>query len=551
MIDATTTAEPTKAPTPSPTKNPTASPTGSPSEMPSGAPSDSPTTSPSAFPSAAPTEPPTLSFAPSGAPTEARVIASSIVIDKSNTRSSTPLLIVGACCAVALASTGMYLYRRGLSDKISRNPAMIAMGSDKDLQGDGSLYSIEKGLGQTQTFDVKFSESESRISEGVSEDGNARLRILPKSIYIPKIFRQRSKEGDEPKNGAVTWNQIREEDLARSSCSSGLAPASAPSPMLSPFFGKGMIPSILSPKNGFGKRTMLVDEPADDELVDVDEAAERGSAAVFQRAGKKARKSPMKEIVVPREAPSGQWDEAYPGNFDLRPSPSGGGQSAKSSESSIEWGIDVSKERPSQASFEDNVAELQDLLVSIKSLGSQERASGAEECDVQMTYTQDSEEANVTSVVSETSPSVGGIDICPVESASTADDASVRGVSFGLPSSQRTAPGITFGRELMNSGRSDEDGTFTFSNIVSDPNNDLYECRAPSGPLGVVVDTTPLGPRVRSLNPLSPIFGKISPGDVVVGVDEVDTVGMEAGEFWKIVSRKANQQVRVLTVLRI
>ena len=102
----------------------------------------------------------------------------------------------------------------------------------------------------------------------------------------------------------------------------------------------------------------------------------------------------------------------------------------------------------------------------------------------------------------------------------------------------------------MNSGRSDKDGTFTFSNIVSDPNNDLYECHAPSGPLGVVVDTTPLGPRVRSLNPLSPIFGKISPGDVVVGVDEVDTVGMEAGEFWKIVSRKANQQVRVLTVLR-
>ena len=89
------------------------------------------------------------------------------------------------------------------------------------------------------------------------------------------------------------------------------------------------------------------------------------------------------------------------------------------------------------------------------------------------------------------------------------------------------------------------------SSIDYDPKNDLYECHAPSGPLGIVVDTTPLGPRVRSLNPLSPIFGNICPGDVIVGVDDVDTVGMEAGEFWQIVSRKANQQQPVLTILRI
>jgi len=53
------------------------------------------------------------------------------------------------------------------------------------------------------------------------------------------------------------------------------------------------------------------------------------------------------------------------------------------------------------------------------------------------------------------------------------------------------------------------------------------------------------------LNPLSPIFGLVSPGDVIVEVDEVDTVGMEAGDFWQVVSRKANQQERFLTILRI
>ena len=110
--------------------------------------------------------------------------------------------------------------------------------------------------------------------------------------------------------------------------------------------------------------------------------------------------------------------------------------------------------------------------------------------------------------------------------------------------------GITFEQELLNSNRKNS-GAFNFRNILSDPKNDLYECRAPSGPLGIVVDTTPLGPRVRSLNPLSPIFGKMNPGDVIVGVDEVDTVGMEAGAFWQIVSQKANQQERVLAVLRI
>jgi len=152
------------------------------------------------------------------------------------------------------------------------------------------------------------------------------------------------------------------------------------------------------------------------------------------------------------------------------------------------------------------------------------------------------------------------MDIAPIESSSTQDNASDRSESSSVRSinppprvlsNTPRGSGITYQRELLSSNRMSGEGSFNFRNIFNDPKNDLYECNAPSGPLGIVVDTTPLGPRVRSLNPLSPIFGKMSPGDVIVGVDEVDTVGMEAGDFWQIVSRKANQRERILTVLRI
>ena len=110
--------------------------------------------------------------------------------------------------------------------------------------------------------------------------------------------------------------------------------------------------------------------------------------------------------------------------------------------------------------------------------------------------------------------------------------------------------GLTFGRELLNSPKAGR-GSFNFQNILNDPNNVLYQCHAPPGPLGIVVDTTPLGPRVKSLNPLSPLFGSIKPGDIIVGIDEIDTVGMEAGNFWKTTAQRANQQERVLTMLII
>lgn len=370
----------------------------------------------------------------------------------------------------------------------------------------------------------------------------SRLR-MPRSIYVPKMFKPAKKESNQH---MITWNQIRDE--GRSPASSGYSPASVPSPVLPPSFAKGLT-SMLSPRKQGPSREQ--------------QAARKEKRNVVQ-------KSPSKDTAVKRVAK----EEARESNVDIcvglnDATSKGGGEhktlcskssGSKSSDSSLDWGIDVSKVQPSKASFEANMAELQNLLVSIKTLGSHE-APIAE--DVAMTYTEDSSEATKAEQNSLKSDAPN-MNIAPVSSASNdstqSESSSARsfhpcnhvaltsGVNAGCGA---VKPGLTYERELLNSERESEE-TINFANIFNDPCNDIYECRQiPSGPLGIVVDTTLLGPRVRSLNPLSPIFGRVSPGDVIVGVDEVITVGMEAGAFWQIVSRKANQQERILAVLRI
>ena len=534
---------------------------------------------------------------------------SSIIIDRSNGRSSTQLLIVGAACLVVITSTSAYLYRRGSGQhKRKRPPAQIEVSSPKHGGlGMVSPYSFENNLDHVHpAFDINYSESESRISSSdtyeyiyaaknksnenngglvyidlengrvdiddvpnsvsiikmaelsnagklksggnVHDDetpGSYKLR-MPKSIYVPKFF-HRTKEGEENTKETITWNQIREED--RSPASSGYAPASVPSPMLSPFFVKG----LSSLYAGIGKKGGILYETNSNEI-DGDTTDDVNGKSLdkqsIKKGWKRGVKSPLREVVVKR-------DDRSPGSDVFADLDNGVTQddvgdrargqrsprtavSRSSDGSSIEWGIDVSKV---PGAFEANMAELQNLFVSIKCMGSAtDDKSTPPKSEVQMTYTEDSLETDGTFLAN----------IAPIESSST-HSTSVRSFHSpprdGLPNSQNGS-GITYERELLNANRINCEG-ISFRNIFNDPKNDMYECHVPSGPLGIVVDTTSLGPRVRSLNPLSPLFGKICPGDVVVGVDEVDTVGMEAGDFWQIVSRKANQQQRILTLLRI
>ncbi len=554
-----------------------------------------PSLGPTVVPSQSPTQSAHPSHLPSNPPTEDKIVESSIIIDQSSRRSSTELLIVGACCLVFIASTSAYLYKRGSGGhKRKRPPAKIEVSSPKHSDGPMiSPYSIENNLNLGHhTFDINYGESGSRMpssddyeyyaakkkrlqndgglvgvdletgrfdinhvpnsvsiinmtkesnanmilpckTDDPETPGSTRLR-MPKSIYVPKFF-QRAKEGVENVKQPISWNQIRAED--RSPASSGFAPASVPSPFL-----KGMS-SLYA---GIGK-SVSFNETSNSE-VDGDitvSTNEKSSDKISTRKGWKRRviTSPSKDVAMKKDDRSLGSDvfadlDNTDAHNDVRERARGRmclttAVSRSSEGSSVEWGIDVPKV---QGAFETNMAELQNILTSINSMG-----STSPRPEVQLTYTDDSwEDENY----------IG--EIAPLGSSST-HSSNVQ--SFHSPaqkgmSKSQNGSGITYERELLNANQTNCEG-ISFRNIFNDPKNDLYECHVPSGPLGIVVDTTSLGPRVRSLNPLSPLFGKICPGDVVVGVDDVDTVGMEAGAFWQIVSRKANQQQRVLTVLRI
>eukprot|EP00985_Skeletonema_marinoi_P019945 scaffold11616_cov76-Skeletonema_marinoi.AAC.2 len=92
---------------------------------------------------------------------------------------------------------------------------------------------------------------------------------------------------------------------------------------------------------------------------------------------------------------------------------------------------------------------------------------------------------------------------------------------------------------------------FSFRDVYFDPENELYECHVPSVPLGISVDSTQLGLRVQNLNPTSPLYNIVSAGDVIIGVDDVDVVGVESCVFWQLVSQRANKHGCCLVIMKI
>jgi len=77
----------------------------------------------------------------------------------------------------------------------------------------------------------------------------------------------------------------------------------------------------------------------------------------------------------------------------------------------------------------------------------------------------------------------------------------------------------------------------------------LYDVFAPSGALGIVVDTTKDGPAVHSLKQTSPMLGLINPGDLIVGLDSQDTRSMTAATLTRLMASKSNQRERKITLL--
>lgn len=108
---------------------------------------------------------------------------------------------------------------------------------------------------------------------------------------------------------------------------------------------------------------------------------------------------------------------------------------------------------------------------------------------------------------------------------------------------------FTYEEELLKCSK--EDGGFSFREVYFDPENELYECHVPTGPLGISVDGTQLGLRVQKINPTSPLCNIVSIGDVIIAVDDVDVVGAESCVFWQLVSRRGNKHGCCLVILKI
>ena len=76
-----------------------------------------------------------------------------------------------------------------------------------------------------------------------------------------------------------------------------------------------------------------------------------------------------------------------------------------------------------------------------------------------------------------------------------------------------------------------------------------YVVEAPQGPLGIIIDTTPEGPMVHAIKPTSQLLGSIAPGDIIVGLDSVDTRQMTAPTLTRLMASKSQQVERKITLL--
>lgn len=78
---------------------------------------------------------------------------------------------------------------------------------------------------------------------------------------------------------------------------------------------------------------------------------------------------------------------------------------------------------------------------------------------------------------------------------------------------------------------------------------DTYDVFAPAGPIGIVVDTSPLGPAVHSLKSTSPMLGLINAGDLIIALDDEDTRNMTAASLTRLMAKKSRQKERKITLL--
>lgn len=101
--------------------------------------------------------------------------------------------------------------------------------------------------------------------------------------------------------------------------------------------------------------------------------------------------------------------------------------------------------------------------------------------------------------------------------------------------------------ERKEEDRDDKSTMSTLSSMMRRPG--CYDVYAPSGPIGIVVDTSKDGPSVHSLKSTSPMLGLISPGDLIIALDGEDTRKMTAAALTRLMARKSRLKERKITLL--
>jgi len=102
-------------------------------------------------------------------------------------------------------------------------------------------------------------------------------------------------------------------------------------------------------------------------------------------------------------------------------------------------------------------------------------------------------------------------------------------------------------KEEVGDDKSTVSALSTLSSVMRRPGS--YDVYAPSGPIGIVVDTSKDGPSVHSLKSTSPMLGLISPGDLIVALDGEDTRKMTAAALTRLMARKSRHKERRITLL--
>jgi hypothetical protein len=76
-----------------------------------------------------------------------------------------------------------------------------------------------------------------------------------------------------------------------------------------------------------------------------------------------------------------------------------------------------------------------------------------------------------------------------------------------------------------------------------------YDVFAPSGAIGIVVDTTNKGCVIHSLKKSSPMLGMMNPGDLIIALDDFDVRKMTAASLTKLMAKKSQQPERKFTLV--